>query len=119
MGFFKNIRHTAAVTVCAAAMSVGLATASHASTTHTAAYPMVQYGQVYSSTTGRYGQVATDDGGYLWFFTGSGGAGKPLDQQGAVYSYTTKLWANVNTTDGGLCWMYQSNNNPPPFCPTS
>lgn len=114
MGVFKNIRHGAAVTVCVAAMSIGLATAASTADAATPSYSADQTGVVHSCTTNRSGQVYTTDGGYTWYFDGSGGPGTQY-QTGVVYSRTTGLHANVVTEDGGLDWIYDANSGPP-FC---
>lgn len=129
MGTFTKIRHAAAVMVCAVAMSTGLAAAAQASTAGppatgrpaplaltadaaTPSYPANQTGSVYSCTTGRFGKVVSTNGGYTWYFIGSGGAGIPQHQTGDVYSSTTGRSAGVTTTDGGLIWTY----HPPAPC---
>jgi hypothetical protein len=108
MGVFKNIRHGAAVAVCIAAMSTGLATAAQASTAHAAkpAYPSRQNGTVYSCT-GAHAPVETTDGGDIWYYTGSGPAGTPY-QYGVVYSSTTNRTAWVQTYNGGESWYYET-----------
>lgn len=108
MSVFKNIRHGAAVMVCVAGMSTGLAVAAQASTAHVAkpAYPSRQNGTVHSCT-GASAPVVTTDGGEIWYYTGSGPAGTPY-QYGKVDSSTTGRSAWVQTYNGGESWYYET-----------
>ncbi len=116
MGVFKNIRHGAAVTMCVAAMSTGVATAAQASTAHTAIanYPAYQTGTVHSCTLNLYGSVYSSNGGQTWYFSGSTGSNTLAYQFGVVYSNKTGLHANVVTHDYGYSWQYAPNSGPPP-----
>jgi hypothetical protein len=106
----RRYRTGAAAVVIATTASVGFSTLT--ADAATASYPANQFGYVYSCTTFRDGLVATSDGGYIWDFVGSGGAGTE-DQNGIVYSYTTERSAEVDTDDGGLTWIYNPYISPP------
>jgi hypothetical protein len=113
---FKNIRHGAAVTVCIAAMSIGLSAAAQASTAHvaTATYPAYQTGTVHSCTLNLYGSVYSNDGGQTWYFSGSTGSNTTAYQFGVVHSNKTGLHANVVTHNYGYSWQYAPNSGPAP-----